>query len=326
MSAWLAAWAMSLLLLALGSPVLAQTARVRIEAESVRVGARFRLVLRVETESGMPVAPRPGPVGDLELVRELGRGAHVGAPLAPGVRVDSFVYEAAAFALDSLIVPPLRVALVEGRDTQFVATAPVTVPVRRLVPDSTATLQPPRPLDSFGQPWWRYAALTALIAGLTYFAVQAWRRRLRTPMPVALPTLPVSARRRYVQTLDALAQRLPATVPEARAFFVDLADAVRRYAEEQAGVHAREMTSTALVRALERLERNKRVALGTSAEARRLLDVADLGRYASTCPPPQETRAALDAARTLAAALDVPVRTQTARAAVPTDGSRVADR
>src|SRR5690606_31969402 len=103
------------------------------------------------------------------------------------VRLDSAVYEAATFALDSARVGPVRLRLVAGGDTTEVATPSAFVGVRSVVPAEAEEPKGLAPLAEFPRAWgpWLVAALLvlALLAGIWW-----WLRRRRSPADTsALP-------------------------------------------------------------------------------------------------------------------------------------------
>ena len=309
-----------MLALALGAAgVRAQTAEVRVLADSVRVGERFRVALVVRHRMAEVVPPDTGAFGPEVTTFGPPRAAHeFGGTREPGLRVDSFVYEAAAFALDTLVVPPVRVRLAVGAgDTLLLTTAPVALKIRRLVPDdSTAALKPPLPREGFGWPWWPFLVgaglLAALAAGLLYR-----RRRPRVPVaPPAAPERPKTAHEILLLRLAALAATPPRADDDPRPFFSDLSDAVRGYIADRLNLPARELTSGDIVGRLERFEAVGAVGPDTAVVARALFEAADLVKFADARPEPETADLCIEQARAFAAAVESTRRTTVPRPAV----------
>lgn len=291
-----AAW-LGLLAVA-ADPAAAQSARLTVEAESVRVGAPFTARLVVTGAPGRLVLPSPGAVGRGEV--------EVVSADASGGATDSVDLRLAVFALDSVDVV-LPVAFVAGAETTRVQTPPVRVRVIRLVADSTARLRPTLPPEGFGWPPWVWAVLAAVVA----FLIWLWRRSRRRTPPVPPPptTEPVSdpgPRARLDRQLDDLAATLPVSTEDARRWSAALTDALRTYLAERHGYATREMTTADLVRTVGRGERQRRHASGSAPALRHVLDVADLGRYGGVRPPDAALREALSGTAAVADALNAP--------------------
>ncbi len=297
-------------------PAAAQSARLRVAVDSVRVGEPFEAVLRVDgSPGGEFLVPRPGPVGD-GTVEVLGGAPEDAGAATAGVARESVGVRLAVFALDSADLS-LPVAFVVRGETVRVATAPVRVRVARLVTDTTGRLRPTLPPESFGWPPWMWAVLAGALA-LAAWLFHRWRRRppVASPVPVADPDeAPLGPHARLVARLTALGDAVPQRPHEARVFFPALADALRQYLAERFSMATREMTTADLVRAVAAAERTGALPRGGAEMLRGVLATTDLGRYGGICPPETVTRDVLTAARALADHLDAPRPPRTPTAA-----------
>ena len=299
-----------LLLLAAAPAAHGQAARASVAAETLRVGEPFALSVVVTSQMGEGVVlPGPGPLGDgsVEVVRELHRSHRFGGTAAPGLRVDSVVIEATAFALDTLVVPPVPVRVLARGDTVRVATASFTIPLAHLVArgDTTGALRPTRPPEPFGWPAWMIAALLAAALAVLGLAVYALRRP-RAPATASAPRAE-APRTPYALLLDRLSALERAGTPgpdAARAFCIALTDAVRDYLATRLALPAPTMTSAVLAARLDDLERRGATGPGAADHARRVFATADLARYADARFTDGPLRDALDGARALAGAVE----------------------
>lgn len=286
------------LFVATAAPVAAQTVRLAVDADSVRVGAPFAARIVVDGAPGRLVLPSPGAVG---------RGEVEVVSADPSSGADSVELRLAVFALDSVDVV-LPVAFVTGSETTRVQTPPVRLRVMRLVADSAARLRPTLPPEGFGWPPWVWAILAALVA----FLLWLWRRSRRrppvpTPAPVPEPVLDPGPRARFDRQLDELGRALPVTTDDARRWTASLTDTLRTYLAERHGYATREMTTADLVRTVARGERQRRHAPGSADTLRHVLGVADVGRYGGARPPDLALRDALTGSAAVADALETPV-------------------
>ena len=130
-------------LLMAASPAHAQRVEAYLSADSVTVGDRFTLTLVAlhgfETAPSFPDAGE-AVYGDLEV---LGVTASGGRALGDsGTRLDSVVYEATTFALDTAYVPALSIVFSGTADTFSIASSPLILPVSSLVPPEAAPRHP----------------------------------------------------------------------------------------------------------------------------------------------------------------------------------------
>lgn len=281
--------ALATVLLAAALPARAQQVSVRVAADSLDIGGRTTVTVRLTHDGSRRVVfpdeagARPpealGTLGDLELLVRLEAGFR---SLPDGSRLDSVVYEATTFAVDSALVVA-RVGLATETDTIPVEGGAIRLPVRSTVPDDAQDVQDLRELAEFPRAWWPWLLLAAALAGLAAWWV--YRRRNRpteveeAPAPEPEPETAVSE---ALRRLDALATAFPASADELAPFFDELSDVLRTYIARATGEHALEMTSSELVAAL----RSRRdVRAERAGEIDQLLRAADLVKFADFRPP-----------------------------------------
>ena len=89
--------------------------------------------------------------GDFEIIGVLKEG---GRPYDNGGRIDSVVYEATTFALDSARVAGIPVGLATELDTLIGMSSPFMVPVVSLVPEDATEIKDIAPLAEFPRSVW----------------------------------------------------------------------------------------------------------------------------------------------------------------------------
>lgn len=288
--------ALASLFLLLAGPCSAQTARLHVLADSVFVGERFEVAVAIERAAGVQTlfpeppgaasgASDPLEAGEAELL-----ALHRFPPEIHGeVRLDSAVYEAATFALDSARVGPVRLRLVAGGDTVEVAAPSAFVGVRSVVPTGAEEPQGLAPLAEFPRAWgpWLLAALLvlALLAGIWW----GLRRRRASADTSALPP-----HEEVVVRLDRLGAARPHTPDAVKPFYVELSDALRTYLARSLGVPAREVTTREL---LALLEANEHVPAESRDALADVLRHSDLVKFAEAVPTEAAHEAALARAR-----------------------------
>lgn len=290
------------LLFATGPLALAQEVRLHVLTDSVTVGERFEVAVAVEHGPAVQaVFPEPpGAAAAVEAPFRAGEAELLGARRLPpsvraGTRVDSVVFEAATFELDSARIGPVPVQIVRGSDTTTVVSPGAFVGVRSLVPAETEEPQGLAPLAEFPRARgpWMLAAL-ALLAALWWW----WRHRRNRP----LPTSALPPHEEVVYRLDALAAALPASPAAVKPFYVELSDALRTYLARTLSVPAREQTTRELLDALAR--RRGEVPPDMLDPLNFVLRLADLAKFASVQPGADAHETALARARAAVAALE----------------------
>jgi len=227
-------------------------------------------------------------------------------------------YEVTTFALDSARVPVLPVRLASGGDTTVVGTPPRTVPVVSVVGPDAEALRTPAALIPFPRPAWAWGLLGLLAAAaLGGGAYGWWRWRGRDEDGPDAPEAE-SAYEAASARLRRLERRHPSGPEAAKAFYVDLTEALRVYLVRRVGVRALEQTTAEVVAAL---RRRPEVHEETIRRLQAVLEQADLVKFADAQPSPAESRSVLDDAQAVLDALEATWRRDDAQATDDTPSS-----
>ena len=297
------------------APARAQSTRAYLSVDSVKVGERFRLSVVADhnfmTKARFPAARADsgavgaGKFGDLVVLalrdsiqRYLGQN---------GMRRDSVVYEVATFALDTARVGPIPVAFVQNGDTaRTIATRERLLRVESVLPSGvragrdTAQLKPLTPPASFPRPLWPWllggtgaVALAALLAYLWYARDDEEAPETAPQQP---PVPPAEAARRRLRRLE---ETTDLDDPgAAKPFYDDLSHTLRRYLMHRLGLHAFRQTTAELVEQLQHRTATRGALPETvPARVRRVLEGADLAKFADQRPSADARRHALNDAR-----------------------------
>lgn len=290
----------------IGSDAHAQQIPARLDAyvieDSIAIGERFTLVVSAEHGFAVNIEfPRPdaGPLifGDIQVVGEPQEGDRYLGADAPGTRIDSILYTATTFELDSARVPSLPVDVIAANgDTLTGATRPVAIPVYATVPSDETQLRGLAPLAPFPQPTWPWVLLG--VAGVSLVGLLAylwWNRQPEPAEPEApAPEPDISPYDHVIEELAAL-ERIDLTRRDvAKPFYVRLSSTVRRYLAGRLGIAAMESTTRELVHAL---ERRPDVPPVVTSRIRAVLELADLVKFSNTRATPDDGKAAIQEAR-----------------------------
>ncbi len=285
------------LLLLFAPAAFAQQATVGASRDSVRVGETWEMTLRlrhgVNARAAFPDTGRAFAGPDVEVLEKLGEGTAFGGAADPGTRLDSAVYRVAAFALDTLRVPPIGLGIVVGVDTALVPTLPFALPIVATAPDSAAGLRPARPPMRFPIPFWVWLAGAAALAFVAALAYALLRRRKRRPAPAAPAAPPITAAEHARARLLALEGTDLSPPPAAKPYYVELTEAVRQYLERVTAIPALELTSGELIRQAQAAARAGTVHADVPRLLVAIFPVADFAKFADGVPLPAEGAQAL---------------------------------
>lgn len=276
--------------------------------DSVLVGERFLLAVTARHPAGtLPVFPDEGVPDSVRLaggltageVEILLRKAHTTRAI-PGGQVDSVVYEAATFALDSAAVGPIPVRF----GPTEVRTASFWVPVTATLPPDAQGIRDLAPLADFPLPLWLWLLLLFTLAGivgaLAYLLVRyRFRRHQDIPASVRPPLSPFEA---ALQRLALLERTDLHQAESIKPFYVEVSDVLRHYLTERIGVQAMEETTRELVRELQLIVQRQPLPEALPQAVQHLLGQADLVKFADARPSAEQglqvlaqTRATLEA-------------------------------
>ncbi|MDE2834015.1 MAG: hypothetical protein OXM02_05790 [Bacteroidota bacterium] len=269
--------------------VCGQQLEAYMSADSVTIGERFTLTLTAlhgfdESPSFPPVADVDSVFGDFVPLGLISAGTEI---IEPGVRLDSVVYGVTTFALDSAILPPLRVGFESGATEGM--TPAVMLPVISLVSQEASGIRDLAEPVEFGTPRWPYFLLglgVVILAGLIwYFFI---RKRppeviVQAPAdPENPPHLIALARLRALETAPM------ATRDQVESYYVELSDTVRTYLEHRLGILALESTTPEIRQALLSHDVGHMMPSGIPTQVERILSLADLVKFANFSPEPAQ--------------------------------------
>lgn len=185
------------------------------------------------------------------------------------------------------IIPPIP--FIVGKDTVmtdtvslYVNTVPVdtTQPIKDIKGIYEVPPAPPAP-ERGGIPWWTWALIGTIACGLVVMIVLLTRRKtapvLMPPAKILLP------HEQYIEELTRLGvEKLWSN--NLKAYHISLAEIMRGWLVERYRMPAREMTTREIIRRLKRENAHP----GAIAELERVLQTADLVKFAKAFPGPEE--------------------------------------
>ena len=271
-------------------PARGQNVRAHVRVDSVSVGERFTLVVTSErpvwARSVFP-SPPPDTTGEvLQVADVLLLKAILDSSTDPSEStLDSVLYEATTFALDTAIVGPVSVGIVSDQDTLTVATTPFLLPVRSVVPEDAEDIVDLMPIAEFPAPVWPWLLFLALlIAAMAAFLY--WFRR--SPEIISLGrSAPIERKPPLEEAtlrLDELERANVETDASKKAFFVELSDILRTYIARRLGPPALESTSREVTEALRELGDVGDAPESMITPVSRVLETSDLAKFAEIFP------------------------------------------
>ena len=264
-----------------------QQLEARVSADSIAIGERFTLTLTAlhgfdEPPSFPPVTDSA--FGDFVPLELLSGGTEA---VEPGVRIDSVVYGVTTFALDSAVLPPLRVGFEGG--AREAMTPAVVLPVISLVSQEASGIRDLADPVEFGTPRWPYVLLGL---GVLILASLIWYFFIRKRPPEVVVQTPADPERPphkiALARLRALETAPITTREQIEAYYVELSDIVRTYLEHRLGILALESTTPEICHALLSNDLGHTMPSGIHTQVDRILSLADLVKFADFSPQPAQ--------------------------------------
>lgn len=168
----------------------------------------------------------------------------------------------------------------------FVKTVPVdtTRPIKDIKPIFEVP-GPPKDADDSGFNWWLLAGGLVLIAAMIGFVVWLSRRKKVAPPVIAKEPARIKLpHERFLEELAELESRQQWMKGELRQYHMALTDIMRGWLVERYRIHAREMTTFEIIRAL----RKQNVPQGPLLQIERVLRTADMVKFAKGIPEREE--------------------------------------
>lgn len=289
-------------LLFVATPALAQRVDSYASVDSVTVGDRFELSVVVGHDGSrtalfphdmlpdsLKISGAVFALGDFEILKVISQG---GRPYDLGGRIDSVIYEATTFALDTARVAGIAVGLAEGGDTLLAMSPGVMLSIGSLVPEDATELKDIAPIATFERSWWPWIlgllAFTAAAYGLWWFRKKGQFENGdldEGAEPVIAPY------NEAVQRLSALQSMDLSLGDNIKPFYVELTDILRTYVGRRANVPALESTTAELLEKLKQSQARSIVPGDIIAEIDRVLSHADMVKFADLRPVLEEARA-----------------------------------
>jgi hypothetical protein len=284
----------------------AQQYESHLSADSVTVGDRFELTVVVGHDGTRePVFPHnliPDSLqstayftlGDFEILGVKGTG---GRDWPTGGRIDSVIYEATTFALDTARVAGIPVGLALGGDTLQAMTPPAFLQIGSLVPEDATELQDLAELATFERSWWPWILGLLALAGVLY-GLWRWRNQSEEEDQGELQSEPAIPP--YQQALERLGslQKEDLSDPDRiKPFYVELTDILRTYVGQRTHVPALETTTRELLLRLRTSASGTVLPDDVMKEIDQVLTHSDLVKFADLKPILEQTREMVDETR-----------------------------
>ncbi len=264
--------------LAAEGPVRVKT---RVWPTKATLGAEIRLAVQIDRPQNFTIEP-PSPKTDIapfeikrvEPLSFIQRGARV---------EENIILIVTVFQMDEVTIPAIPIRYADSRGisgqifTEPVSLKVVGVPRRITDKDDIRTIKGPLSLDT----WAFWALIFAILAALlTIFLVIKVILRRRKKKAIDLESLK-PPHERAVLELRRLQQKKLLEAGNAKDFYSELSDILRRYLERRFQIEALEQTTFEILRTL----KEKEFETAVIDKTKRVLEEADLVKFAKVVPP-----------------------------------------
>ena len=290
---------MLLALLGVGKS-LAQNAKavLQIDTTHLLIGEQTKARLKVEVPQGTKVKwgiQADTLTGHIEILSK----GKIDTNTVNGQTTLSQELTLTSFDTGFIPVPPVRFLYQLPGDTSVYTaeTEPLLLQVRLMNVDTAAPIRDIKGIQKVGYswkeflPWLFYLLLAALVGWVVYRFIQYRRGKRDYFLFKPKPKLP--AWQIALEALEELRQKKLWQAGQTKEYYSALTDIYRDYLKDQFGINAPEMVSLEIVEAL----RKNRFEPLLIEESRRMLETADLVKFARFEPLPDENDFAIDFCR-----------------------------
>ncbi len=288
------------------SSASAQQFETILSADSVTVGDRFEMTVVVGHDgTRSPVFPHDlipdslqasavFTLGDFEIlgVRSVG-----GRDWPGGGRIDSVIYEATTFALDTARVAGVPVGLAAAGDTLAAVTPPAFLRIGSLVGEDATELRDLAELATFERSWWPWIIGLLALAGVLY-GLWRWRGQQEDEEEVEIAPEPaIPPYQEAINRLSTLGEVDLSDPDRIKPFYIELTDILRTYVGRRTHVPALESTTRELLTRLRTSSTGTVLPDDVLKEIDHVLTHSDLVKFADLKPILEQTREMVDETR-----------------------------
>ena len=278
---------------------------VTVTPDTVRVGDPFTVSVRVRAALGATIefpttSDSGGPVEPLDPVQIVTTADSAGVD-------QTATYRLAAWRVGRFPIEFPDVLVRQATGSRRVQVSNVVVTVVSVLPADSAGVEPkpPRPVFTFGLPWWVWALAALVVAAIISLIVWLWRRRRRR---VPVSEAPWTIAEREFMRIEALGLL---EAGERARYVALMVEVLRDYLVATVDGASISQTSSEMAGAV------RRAGIGTYARIAALLSEVDLVKFAGRAVSVERGAALGSEARAVAAAVSTAMQQAaiTARAA-----------
>jgi len=276
----------------------AQNAQVKavLDSQQILIGDQVNLDLSVELTDGVTVA---WPVfadtitGQLEIVN---RSIPDTVKKETGETVLHQRLVLTSFDTGFIVVPAIRFYF-NGDSSQVMSTDPLVIFVSDIPVEMEADIKDikePYDVPFNWKKWLMRALIILVVLGLLIGGYLWWKKRQKQPEEmVARPKPKRPAHEIALEKLEALRQKKLWQNEQVKEYYIELTDIIREYIEFRFDVLALEMTTDEIIASLDL----KAIDKQTLQELRKMLQMADLAKFAKYRPMANENELSFDTAK-----------------------------
>lgn len=204
---------------------------------------------------------------------------------------DSVVYNLQFFSVEDLTIGEKQISIqTETRDTTL-ATNPVALYFQSILASEDEEFRPMKPIFSFAIAWWPYILALILLLVAAYYFNNWYKTReipeepepVEPPPPFSDPLEELKSAVSRLSDVESLQQD-----EEFENFYIELGDSIRRYLKRVYEIHALEMTTSEITRALQEEHAPPKIISIT----RKVLNEADVVKFANFRPGTEGAKSA----------------------------------
>ncbi|MDZ7757585.1 hypothetical protein [Rhodohalobacter sp.] len=269
----------------------AQQVYTFVDTDSLRVGDIFEYTIVVDSRDQLLSYPTEDDFEEqVEVVDRTRYQVHANR--------DSLVYKLQFFGTDNLTLDRKSVQLSTASGDTTLFTNRVPIFFKTLLAEEDEEFRPLKPIFEFARSIYPYIIifLILLISGyLIYRYIEQQKRKQDhakpkyQPIPFENPFLQLKSEIEHLRPIDGLS-----TFDDFEQFYVEIGDAIRRYLKRVHKIPALEMTTSEITASLKK----EFVSAEVISITRKVLNSADMVKFAHFEPTKEQARSTLDKANT----------------------------
>lgn len=279
----------SFFLVAASTNLMGQQIQTYVDRDSVQVGDIISYSVVIDGRMNLTSYPSEDAfTGDFEMISR--------QRFQVTAQRDSIVYQLQFFGVDDTILPRHEFHLSSAEGDTTLLSNRVPLGFKSSLSESDEEFRPFKPIYDFATSYWLYLILLLILIIATWL-IWRYMKNKNKDEPIEIPPFQMEP---FINPVDELVKSVKSlenefpyqSDKEFEQFYIELGDAIRKYLKRVHKFQALEMTTGEIIREMQKLNLSYNLIQST----RKVLNEADIVKFANFKPDNEQLREALNAA------------------------------